>query len=249
MTSQTAPDLETERAALEQARTAVHAKLRTLAGITGGAADSLAQDYIDAVVSGAVEKLQQELVVFGRIDDADTWRIGLYGIDQDGDQLVVDWRAPFAQAFYQARFEEPRGLDRRVTYVGSIDDLFVEEFTTGEVHGSSPLMRELNRSRGAQMRAAVATLQSEQDTLVRLDPDAKLVLRGGPGTGKTVVGLHRAAWLVYNDTRLTRPYPCDRTKRPVPAVRSRRDAHPGRGKDRPDNLRSASRANHRSRQR
>ena len=53
------------------------------------------------------------------------------------------------------------------------------------------------------MRAAVATLQSEQDDLVRLDPTDRLVLRGGPGTGKTVVGLHRAAWLVYNDTRLT----------------------------------------------
>ena len=53
------------------------------------------------------------------------------------------------------------------------------------------------------MRTAVATLQSEQDELVRLDPNAKLVLRGGPGTGKTVVALHRAAWLVYNDTRLT----------------------------------------------
>ena len=62
---------------------------------------------------------------------------------------------------------------------------------------------ELARSRGTEMRAAVATLQSEQDKLVRLDPRAKLVLRGGPGTGKTVVGLHRAAWLVYNDTRLT----------------------------------------------
>ena len=53
------------------------------------------------------------------------------------------------------------------------------------------------------MRAAVATLQSEQDSLVRLDPRARLVLRGGPGTGKTVVGLHRAAWLVYNDQRVT----------------------------------------------
>ena len=53
------------------------------------------------------------------------------------------------------------------------------------------------------MRTAVATLQSEQDELVRLDPTARLVLRGGPGTGKTVVALHRAAWLVYNDTRLT----------------------------------------------
>ncbi|MGI8754458.1 MAG: AAA family ATPase, partial [Acidimicrobiales bacterium] len=150
-----------------------------------------------------VEKLQQELVVFGRIDDDQPWRVGLYGIDRNGEQLVIDWRARFARGFYQARFEDPMGLARRVTYVGSIVDLFVEDFATGKVAGTSPLLGELSRSRGTEMRTAVATLQTEQDELVRLDPTAKLVLRGGPGTGKTVVALHRAAWLVYNDTRLT----------------------------------------------
>ncbi len=196
-------DLEVERAELARAREAVQAKLATLAGISGGGADALADEYIDAVVRGAVEKLQQELVVFGRIDDDRPWRVGLYGIDDGGDQLVIDWRSRFAGGFYQARFDDPMGLDRRVTYVGSITDLFVEDFSRGEVSGSSPLMAELSRSRGSEMRAAVATLQSEQDELVRLDPTERLVLRGGPGTGKTVVGLHRAAWLVYNDTRLT----------------------------------------------
>ena len=196
-------DLPTERAALERARAAVQTKLGSLATISGGGADALADEYIDAVVRGTIEKFQQDLVVFGRIDDDLAWRVGLYGIDLDGEQLVIDWRAPFAGGFYRARFDEPLGLDRRVTYVGSITDLFVEDFATGEVAGSSPLLGELARNRGTEMRAAVATLQSEQDELVRLDPSAKLVLRGGPGTGKTVVGLHRAAWLVYNDTRLT----------------------------------------------
>jgi hypothetical protein len=196
-------DLDAERAALIDARAAVADKLVRLAGISGGGADALADEYIDAVVRGTVERLQQELVVFGRIDDDHPWRVGLYGIDRGGEQLVIDWRAPFAGGFYQARLDDPMGLERRVTYVGSIDDLFVEDFASGEITGTSPLLRELSRSRGTEMRAAVATLQSEQDELVRLDPDARLVLRGGPGTGKTVVALHRAAWLVYNDTRLT----------------------------------------------
>ena len=196
-------DLEVERTALARARAAVRTKLDALAGISGGGADALADEYIDAVVRGAVETLQQELVAFGRIDDDRPWRVGLYGIDEDGDQLVVDWRSRFAGGFYQARFDDPMGLARRVTYVGAIADLFVEDFARGEVTGSSPLMAELARSRGTEMRAAVATLQSEQDELVRLPPTETLVLRGGPGTGKTVVGLHRAAWLVYNDTRLT----------------------------------------------
>lgn len=196
-------DLQTERDALARAKHAVAQTLDRLAGIRGGGADEYADEYIDAVVRGTIEKLRQELVVFGRIDDDHAWRIGLYGIDDGSEQLVVDWRAPFAGAFYRARFDDPHDLHRRVSYVGSIADLFVEEFTTGEVTGTAPLLGELSRSRGTEMRAAVATLQSEQDELVRLDPEARLVLRGGPGTGKTVVALHRAAWLVYNDDRLT----------------------------------------------
>ena len=203
MSSNVVVDLDDERQALRRARDAVVDKLEVLAGISGGGADALADEYIGAVVAGTIDKLQQELVVFGRIDDDRPWRVGLYGIDSGGDQLVIDWRAPFAEAFYQASFASPHGLGRRVSYVGCIDDLFVEDFESGLVAGSSPLMAELSRGRGTEMRAAVATLQADQDRLVRLDPSARLVLRGGPGTGKTVVGLHRAAWLVYNDRRVT----------------------------------------------
>jgi hypothetical protein len=215
--------LATERAALARARAAVDDKLAALAGVSGGGADALADEYIDAVVAGTVEKLQQELVVFGRIDDEHPWRVGLYGIDSGGEQLVIDWRAPFAERFYRAGFADPIDLVRRVSYVGCIDDLFVEEFVTGEVTGSSPLLAELSRTRGSEMRTAVATLQADQDRLVRLDPTARLVLRGGPGTGKTVVGLHRAAWLVYNDRRVSADRilvvgPSDRFLRFVSAV-------------------------------
>lgn len=165
--------------------------------------DPYIEEGIESMFAGAVEKLQRELVVFGRIDDDRPWRVGLYGVDDGGDQLVVDWRARFAEKFYRATFDEPLGLTRRVSYVGCIDDLFVEDFASGEVAGTSPLLAELSKTRGSTMRVAVATLQSEQDHLVRLDPRERLVLRGGPGTGKTVVGLHRAAWLVYNDRRVT----------------------------------------------
>jgi hypothetical protein len=79
----------------------------------------------------------------------------------------------------------------------------IEDLESGGISGSSPLMAELARSRGTEMRAAVATLQKDQDRLVRFDPRARLVLRGGPGTGKTVVALHRAAWMIYNDRRIT----------------------------------------------
>jgi DNA helicase IV len=216
-------DLGAERAALERARRAVEDKLESLAGISGGGADARADEYIDAVVAGTIDKLQHELVVFGRIDDEQPWRIGLYGIDGGGEQLVIDWRAPFATSFYQAGFADPLGLARRVSYVGCIDDLFVEDFDEGSVSGSSPLLTELARSRGTEMKTAVATLQADQDRLVRLEPTARLVLRGGPGTGKTVVGLHRAAWLVYNDHRVTADRilvigPSDRFLRFVSAV-------------------------------
>ncbi|HEX6420747.1 MAG TPA: hypothetical protein VFZ77_19750 [Acidimicrobiales bacterium] len=197
-------NIDGERRALEDARRAAADKVARVARISGGGADALTDEYIDAVVAGTIETLRRELVVFGRVDDDRPWRIGLYGIDDaGGDQLVVDWRAPFAARFYRASFDEPLGLRRRVAYVGYIDDLLVEDFAAGTVSGTSPLMAELSRSRGAAMRTAVATLQTEQDRLVRLPPDARLVLRGGPGTGKTVVALHRAAWLVYSDRRIT----------------------------------------------
>jgi hypothetical protein len=197
-------DLATERAALERARDAARATLDRLSRHSrSGGADAIADEYIDAVIAGAIDRMQRELVVFGRIDDDRPWRIGLFGVDDGGDQLVVDWRAPFAAGFYQASFDEPRGLTQRISYVGCIDDLLIEDFLTGDARGTSPLLTELSRHRSETMRAAVATLQSEQDSLVRLDPRHRLALRGGPGTGKTVVGLHRAAWLVYNDQRVT----------------------------------------------
>ena len=83
-------DLTGERRALAQARQAVADKLTGLSSVAVAGADAFADEYISAVVAGAVEKYQQELVVFGRIDDEHPWRVGLYGIDAGGEQLVID---------------------------------------------------------------------------------------------------------------------------------------------------------------
>ena len=235
-------DLAVEQAALRRALEAVQLKLQRLAGISGGGADALADEYIDAVVRGTVEKLQHELVVFGRIDDDHA--VAGRALRHRPQRRAARHRLACAvrrEVLPSPLRRTPRAR-RRVTYVGSIVDLFIEDFASGEVSGTSPLLGELSRSRGSEMRTAVATLQSEQDELVRLDPTAKLVLRGGPGTGKTVVALHRAAWLVYNDTRLT----AGRIlvigpERQVPPVRGRGAADPRRGPDHADDLRPPAR--------
>ena len=143
-------ELAAEQRALEQAREAAADKLAELQTIELMAADELSQEYMEAVIRGAVEKLSRELTVFGRIDDEHIWRVGLYGVQKDYSPIVIDWRAPFAQAFYQARFDDPKGLARRVSYVGAIEELFIEDFATGEVSGSSPLLAELSRVRAAR---------------------------------------------------------------------------------------------------
>ena len=149
--------LDAELAALARAREAVADKLERVERLVGtdGGADAVSQEYVDAIIGDTIELLQRDLVVFGRVDDDRTWRIGLYGIDSDGDQLVADWRAPFATGFYQATVDDDHGLRRRVSYVGSIDDLLVEDLVTGEASGSSPLVAELSRAEGGRMRAAV----------------------------------------------------------------------------------------------
>jgi hypothetical protein len=133
-----------ERAALARAHAAAAATLERLGRIEarGSSSDAITDEYVAAVIRGAVRKLQQDLVVFGRIDDDHAWRVGLYGIDEGGDRLVIDWRAPFAARFYQASLADPLGLERRVSYVGSIEDLLIEEFTTGLMSGTSPLLAE-----------------------------------------------------------------------------------------------------------
>lgn len=146
-------------------------------------------------------------VCFGRIDlDTDEqFHIGRLGVtDRGGEVLVVDWRAPIAAAFYRATAGDPRGVRRRRhlrvrgRQVVSLDD---EVLTAGgddsELVGAGALLAAVNRARTGRMGDIVATVQAEQDGAIRAPLPGILVVQGGPGTGKTAVALHRAAYLLY----------------------------------------------------
>ncbi|WP_410791581.1 HelD family protein [Kribbella sp. C-35] len=115
--------------------------------------------------------------------------------------LVIDWRAPVSATFYQASAVEPRGIDtrRRFGWSGNRLTSFEDEhLQTGVGDTASELVRrEIERARVGPMRDIVATIQPEQDTLVRTGLDVSVCIQGAPGTGKTAVGLHRAAYLLY----------------------------------------------------
>ncbi|MHB1613426.1 MAG: HelD family protein [Actinomycetes bacterium] len=153
----------------------------------------------------------EDRLCFGRIDlvDAGSRAIGRIGLS-DGDQhpILVDWRAPAAEAFYQATPAAPDGVLRRRhlatqgrRVVGVEDELLdvdaVDERTAGTLTGEGALMAALDARRTGQMKDIVATLQAEQDRVVRAPLSGVLVVQGGPGTGKTAVALHRAAYLLY----------------------------------------------------
>jgi RecA/RadA recombinase len=162
---------------------------------------------------------QYEGLVFGRLDlgapdsppgDRDVRHIGRLGVrDDDYEPLVVDWRAPAAAPFYRATPVDPMGvLRRRVlrckgqTVVGVEDDLMVPEAPDDlVVVGDGALLAALTRSRGRQMRDIVATIQRHQDEAIRAPSRGVTEITGGPGTGKTVVALHRAAYLLYSERR------------------------------------------------
>ncbi len=156
---------------------------------------------------------EYEGLVFGRLDHADseTVHVGRLGIrDAEFNNLVTDWRAPAAAAFYQATAEEPMNVVRRRVIrcsgqsVLDVDDdvLMPEAVPDGmNVVGQGALMAALGRSRGEVMRDIVATIQKEQDEVIRAPWRGVTEITGGPGTGKTAVALHRAAYLLYRYRR------------------------------------------------
>ena len=148
---------------------------------------------------------------FGRLDLTDGTRqyVGRLGLsDDDYNTLLVDWRAPAAQPFYRATSGSPDGIvlrrhlrtrDRSV--IGVDDDVFdlaaLSEADRSTLNGEAALLAALAANRTGRMGDIVATIQSEQDRVIRSDLSGVLVVQGGPGTGKTAVALHRAAYLLY----------------------------------------------------
>lgn len=145
---------------------------------------------------------------FGRLDreDGDTFHIGRVGVsDHSDDPLVVDWRAPVAEPFYRATPRQPLGLKRRrhLWCTGQLvrgldDDVFDTTEDDGSLVGEAALMRALKDPRTGRMGDIVATIQAEQDEAIRRPLPGVLIIEGGPGTGKTAVALHRAAYLLYS---------------------------------------------------
>jgi hypothetical protein len=139
--------------------------------------------------------------------------IGRLGLtDSTGRRLLVDWRSPVAEPFFGATHADPMGLASRRRYRwtrGRITDYWDEVFTAEGFDGhkaalddQSAFVASLGSSRSPRMRDVLATIQSDQDAIIRAGSSGALVVDGGPGTGKTVVALHRTAYLLYSDPRL-----------------------------------------------
>ncbi|MFG1658953.1 HelD family protein [Micromonospora chersina] len=170
----------------------------------------------DAMVFHAAQRrhvldAEHEGLVFGRLDlrTGQVLHVGRLGVrGENAETLVVDWRAPAAAAFYQATPAEPRGVVRRRTIQSSAervtrieDDLLDPESAPADmaVVGDGALLATLSRATGHGMRDIVSTIQREQDEAIRSPGNSVTIVSGGPGTGKTAVALHRAAYLLYSD--------------------------------------------------
>ncbi|MFE5890796.1 HelD family protein [Streptomyces sp. NPDC056462] len=209
-------ELVRERAHHDRCRTALAAMVDgaqehvvTAEDVSASGADAEVLGYRLRSRAKAMRELPVGPLFFGRLDaDRQALHIGRMRISEDvaAPPLVVDWRAPVSRAFYQAGPSDPQGVNVRRRFgwaPGSRGDsadltgLEDEHLDRGESRVSDIVAREIERPRVGPMRDIAATIQPEQDDLVRGDLAVSVCVQGAPGTGKTAVGLHRAAYLLY----------------------------------------------------
>ncbi|MFG1799391.1 HelD family protein [Micromonospora carbonacea] len=190
--------------------------------LRAGGGTQQARSQRDSAVKMYAEQVEQYSAVenglcFGRLDTDDDarryiGRIGIFDTSGDYDPLLMDWRAPAARAFYLATAANPQGVRRRrhlrtrQRKVVALNDEVLDLATASptaheELTGEASLLAALNAGRTGRMRDIVETIQAEQDRIIRADLPGTLVVQGGPGTGKTAVALHRAAYLLYTHRR------------------------------------------------
>ena len=178
------------------------------------ASDAYSSDLLGRVLARRVASLQDDphtTLFFGRIDTRtdhgdETFHIGRRHVSDDlGDPVVVDWRARISTAYYRASPTERMGVELRRRFGvdrGRLTAYEDERLALGDLGDlgdhSAILAAEIERPRSGPMRDIVSTIQPEQDEIVRSDLTTSICVQGAPGTGKTAVGLHRAAWLLYS---------------------------------------------------
>ncbi len=204
------PDLPVEQAYLDQAYACLDQMRETLIRTAGAAATEEAAQAIEDWATGRLRTFEdaERGLCFGRIDSeeaADPIYVGRRWVhDDDRNALVVNWQAPAARPFYTATPAAPHGvtLRRRFRTRGRTLTGISDEALDGSLADAASavddfLLEELERARDARMRDIVATIQADQYHLIAREPEPPLVIQGGPGTGKTAVGLHRASFLLY----------------------------------------------------
>ena len=205
---------------LDELREQAAARLSRALRQTGGTPQERSQR--DSVIALYTEKLAQlcaveEGLCFGRLDFYEgkpryIGRIGLFADDDGHEPLLIDWRAPAARPFYLATAASPLGVARRrhlrtrgrtvVDFDDEVLDLSAaRDRDRAGVAGEARLLAAVAAQRTGRMRDIVETIQAEQDRVIRADLNGVLVVQGGPGTGKTAVALHRAAYLLYTHRR------------------------------------------------
>ncbi|MFW2335025.1 HelD family protein, partial [Ilumatobacter sp.] len=218
------PELAAERDRLAFARACRDRMIDRLERVDPqSAADEITSEYVEMTVWEALDSLRSPGAgeFFGRIDEpspdgrgVDEWYIGRRHIeDADHDPVVVDWRAPISAPFYRATAVDPLGVvfRRRFTLddgdISAYLDEHLDDPDAADVVAGipDPVLAEIGAARSGEMREIVATIQAEQDIVIRSDIDQALIVQGGPGTGKTAVALHRAAYLLFEHrSRLAR---------------------------------------------